>query len=217
MGRKLKDYAEGCRQAGAPFVPDDFFSVHYPGKSDRPPCNLHALVGTLLCLPSSSRDSAPVAGGLQVAQLCPATEQVVELPAGANRQPHSWSTGARAERRHKLQVNRALERGELTLNPEEQTATRRLIESVDVEVARRCAQTDLRRGVWGQAAPQRLRSHITTEASRVVTEVPDVDLGKLQEENAASIRRSETRKKSKRKKRGREGKKGGGAQRVKFA
>ena len=120
----------------------------------------------------------------------------MELPAGANRQPQSWSTGARAERRHKLQVNRALERGELTLNPEEQTARRRLIESVNAEVARRCAQTDLRRGVWGQAAPQRLRSHITTEASRVVTEVrqgiveeldkrfplPDDDLGKLQEE-----------------------------------
>ena len=222
MGRKLKDYAEVCRQAGVPFVPDGFFSVHYPGKTDRPPCNLHALVGALLCLPSSSRDSVPVASGhvaqpcatdaqscptvanlaqpcptlRNLAQPCSTTEQAVELPADTNRQPQSWSLGARAERRHKLQVKRALERGGLTLDPEEQTTTRRLIESVEAEVTIRCAQTDLRRGVWRQAAPQRLRSHVTTEASRVVTEVrqgiveeldkrfplPDNDLRKLREE-----------------------------------
>ena len=219
LGRKLKEHAEQCRLAGAPFVPDAFFGMHYPGRKDRPPGNLHALVCTLMFLPESSRDSAPAPDGQgaqpcpaiaqscptvaqpcptlpNLAQCCPSTGQAVQPPAEARRQPASWSTDARAERRHKLQVKRALERGELTLNPGEQTAACRLIDSVETEVARRCAQTDLRRGLWGQAAPQRLRTHITTEATRVVTEVrqglveeldkrfpmPDDDLGKLREE-----------------------------------
>ena len=70
----------------------------------------------------------------------------------------------RTVRRHRQAVKEALAAGALTLEPGPNH-----IESVDVEVARRCALTDSRPGVWGQAGHQKL--HVTREADRVIDEV----------------------------------------------
>ena len=70
----------------------------------------------------------------------------------------------RTVRRHRQAVKEALAAGALTLEPGPNH-----IESVEDEVARRCALTDSRRGVWGQAGHQKL--HVTREADRVIDEV----------------------------------------------
>ena len=70
----------------------------------------------------------------------------------------------RTVRRHKQAVKEALAAGTLTLEPGPSH-----IESVEDEVARRCALTDSRRGAWGQAGRQKL--HVTREADRVIDEV----------------------------------------------
>ena len=80
----------------------------------------------------------------------------------------------RTTRRHRLAVKKALDAGELTLTPGE--PGKRYIESVDAEIARLCALTDTRRGVWRQALSQRvaaLPGHVTREAERVIEAVTD--------------------------------------------
>ena len=80
----------------------------------------------------------------------------------------------RTTRRHRLAVKKALDAGELTLTPGE--PGKRYIESVDAEVARLCALTDTRRGVWRQALSQRvaaLPAHVTREADRIIKAMTD--------------------------------------------
>ena len=58
FGRVLKDYAEECRSKGEPFSPAAFHEACYSDAPELPPGNLHALVGTLLCLPVESAGQA---------------------------------------------------------------------------------------------------------------------------------------------------------------
>jgi hypothetical protein len=70
----------------------------------------------------------------------------------------------RTARRHRHAIAKELEDGTLRLDPALPHA-----DAFEAEVARRCALTDSRRGVWGQAARQRL--HVTREADRVIDAV----------------------------------------------
>ena len=62
FGRILKGYTEECRSKGVRFSPAAFREACYPGASGLPPGNLHALVGTLLCLPGDPQDATESAG-----------------------------------------------------------------------------------------------------------------------------------------------------------
>ena len=166
LGRQLKQFAEECRQAGRRFTQQAFLAAHFPTATSTPSPNLYVLVGELLCLPPPTAQESQVPQQPRGQEEAP-SESAARL--GSNK-PASWSTANRAERRHRLAVKRALENGDLTLDPVESPA-KRLIVSLDAEVARRCELTETRRGVWGQAARQKTHAHISKEADRVVEEV----------------------------------------------
>lgn len=176
FGKVLKGYAEECRSKGVPFSPDAFREACYPNVTELPPGNLHAIVGALLCLPAGQSDLAENVGqprqtSANLGQPAPEREQ---------RKPPSEAPGMRTARRHRQAITKELKDGTLRLDP-----TLPHADAFEAEVARRCALTDSRRGVWGQAARQKLHvtreadrvigavgQHTTSEADRVIREVP---------------------------------------------
>ena len=114
----------------------------------------------------------------------------------------------RTARRHRQAIKKSLEAGTLALDP-----TMSRADAIEAEVERRCAVTDARRGVWGQAARQKL--HVTREADRVINEVgqrvadeldrrlpaPSDDLARMREEKRrleTAIRKATENKKNER-------------------